>query len=679
MEKQRPTEDRAQPDRGRWLSFTLVLLAAVGVGVAAVLGQRQLRGWWVSAVVGVSAAVALLAQVFSQPLTAALRRGRGYAPSHSLTAHLLDQTAPPGAASLAAARQALLAQVRRIWITGFLDHSLAQVTRIQIGLTKRPETVAPPWGLVIRHPGQPDAPIPIGTSLDEVAAQAGGHLLVLGAPGSGKTTLLLEHARTLLDHADSALAATSMCVPVVFHLSSWTATPPVTRPGRRAKQPEWPTLADWLADELRLRYDLPRQIARTLVEQDQLAPLLDGLDEIPAGPGREACVTAINAYRAEHGLTPLVVCSRTTDYEELTSTLAFDTAVEIQPLPPERIRDWLRAAGRPLAGVRAALRDDPQLWELLTTPLVLNLVALAYHGQPAAAVRAQGDLAARRQRLMADYVSRMLSLPRAPVAPDRERTDYAPRDTVRWLAWLARHRRTVLYPDQFLADIILSDQPPSDAHIWLNGGLKLVVGVASGLIFALASTLLDALDARLAFALFFGAYLSRLRFIEPRSEAPPREPPLFMITFNPIGAIIIGLAVGLAVGQTRGWIVGLVAGLIAWYLSLYKTIASLVALLVFCLAVGLMGGLIVWLAYLLSLALFLRLELYLRHRLGIVLMRGFRLIPPNLPDFLEYCDSRILLRRAGGGYLFVHGLVQDYFGVLPLAGSPSEEAELPSP
>jgi hypothetical protein len=154
------------------------------------------------------------------------------------------------------------------------------------------------------------------------------------------------------------------------------------------------------------------------------------------------------------------------------------------------------------------------------------------------------------------------------------------------------------------------------------------------------------------------------------------ERPLFITTFNPLGAIIIGLAVGLAAGQTVGWIGGLVAGLIAWYLSLYKTIASLVALLVFCLAVGLIGGLILWLGYLLSLALFLRPELYLRRRLGIVLMRGFRLIPPNLPHFLEYCDSRILLRRAGGGYLFVHGLVQDYFAALPLVMGPPMPAGL---
>jgi uncharacterized caspase-like protein len=35
--------------------------------------------------------------------------------------------------------------------------------------------------------------------------------------------------------------------------------------------------------------------------------------------GRDTCVKAINDFRQEHGLTPLVVCSRTADYEALTN------------------------------------------------------------------------------------------------------------------------------------------------------------------------------------------------------------------------------------------------------------------------------------------------------------------------------------------------------------------------
>jgi hypothetical protein len=35
--------------------------------------------------------------------------------------------------------------------------------------------------------------------------------------------------------------------------------------------------------------------------------------------------------------------------------------------------------------------------------------------------------------------------------------------------------------------------------------------------------------------------------------------------------------------------------------------------------------------------------------------------PWNLAGFLDYCAARILIRKAGGGYLFIHRLLQDYF------------------
>jgi hypothetical protein len=37
------------------------------------------------------------------------------------------------------------------------------------------------------------------------------------------------------------------------------------------------------------------------------------------------------------------------------------------------------------------------------------------------------------------------------------------------------------------------------------------------------------------------------------------------------------------------------------------------------------------------------------------------LIPWNYPQFLDYASERILLRRVGGGYIFVHRLLLEYF------------------
>ena len=42
-------------------------------------------------------------------------------------------------------------------------------------------------------------------------------------------------------------------------------------------------------------------------------------------------------------------------------------------------------------------------------------------------------------------------------------------------------------------------------------------------------------------------------------------------------------------------------------------------------------------------------------------------IPWDYPRFLDYAASRILLRKVGGGYIFVHRLLLEYFASLNTA------------
>src|SRR5205085_12065999 len=72
-------------------------------------------------------------------------------------------------------------------------------------------------------------------------------------------------------------------------------------------------LADWLVEELNTTYQVPRKLGQAWVDADQILPLLDGLDEV-APKVRAACIETINTYRGEHGVLPLVVCSRSADY-----------------------------------------------------------------------------------------------------------------------------------------------------------------------------------------------------------------------------------------------------------------------------------------------------------------------------------------------------------------------------
>jgi len=39
-------------------------------------------------------------------------------------------------------------------------------------------------------------------------------------------------------------------------------------------------------------------------------------------------------------------------------------------------------------------------------------------------------------------------------------------------------------------------------------------------------------------------------------------------------------------------------------------------------------------------------------------------MPWNYPRFLDYAAKRILLRKVGGGYMFVHRLLLEYFASL---------------
>jgi eukaryotic-like serine/threonine-protein kinase len=300
---------------------------------------------------------------------------------------------------------------------------------------------------------------------------------------------------------------------VVFHLSAWPA--------------EQPPLEEWLTTELVLRYGVSRSLAVELIAQDRLAVLLDGLDEVSADR-RDACVEAINAFRGEHGGVPLVVCARSRDYRDLAARLVLHGAVAVQPLDRQQVGGWLAAVGRPLAGLRAVLRDaDHWLWGLLDSPLLLSITALTYTSQPASAVRAHGSV----ESLLEAYVEAMLTRPRAPLAAQQDQVAYADADTLRWLGWLADRMgvESVFYPDWMQPDWL-----PTRRQQWLaSTGLGLAaasaaglaagltVGLGVGLVFGLAVGLVFGLGVGLVFALFVGLGMG---LTGPGSVVEPIEP-----------------------------------------------------------------------------------------------------------------------------------------------------------
>ena len=121
-------------------------------------------------------------------------------------------------------RDRLLDRVFIYWIEGLLESSLEGRPRLDLSLQEQPDALdhpdafVNPWHGEVRELHPVLRPLSAGMSIIQVYDAANGELLILGEPGAGKTTLLLELTRVLLKRAEKEEGAR---MPVVFHLSSW--------------------------------------------------------------------------------------------------------------------------------------------------------------------------------------------------------------------------------------------------------------------------------------------------------------------------------------------------------------------------------------------------------------------------------------------------------------------------
>lgn len=362
----------------------------------------------------------------------------------------------------------LLQKVQRFWIEGVLQNSLAASPPLDLGWENVPGVVELPWEDII-HPTlyQQEG----GQTIVEAFDNADRALLIMGDAGSGKTTTLLRLAQALGKRA--ATTATEP-LPVVLNLSSWAA--------------DGLALVDWLAAELAAKYQIPRRIGRLWLEDDALALLLDGFDEVPALQ-RAACARAINAFREEWGLTAIAVTTRTAEYEFCGERLRLGGAIRLLPLTPSQLDQYLRQAGKGLAGLREAIHHHDSLLQLGRTLLFLEIMRVVFtdtdadevSGQAAADAKvrsqsaaAEPPLIAARERLFNVYEDRMFRL-HSPQAL------YSRQETAQWLSWLAakmeEHDQTVF----LLEDLQPSWLSPGDRRLyfWLN---HVISGLAIGLV-----------------------------------------------------------------------------------------------------------------------------------------------------------------------------------------------------
>jgi eukaryotic-like serine/threonine-protein kinase len=616
----------------------------------------------------------------------------------------------------------LLTKVKNFWVKGVLEKSLHQQVLISLGLEERPEAIASPWNLMLGTDERSPQELPPGTSVISVFDQIGEGrtLLILGEPGSGKTISLLQLARDLIDRAEQDV---DQLIPVVFNLSSWSAQ----------RQPL--TLADWLVAELNNKYQVSRRLAKDWVEQQQLRLLLDGLDEVRA-ENRDACVAAINAFQQEQG-TEVIVCSRIKDYDRLTHRLNFQRAIHLRSLTQPQIDQYLtrlqtdltglRSLTQPqidqyltrlqtdLTGLRSLLSQDTALQELAHSPLMLNIMVLAYQGVAIEDLPKTNVVEERRKQLFNTYIQRMFDRPTRSKSNSR----YSQAETLRWLSWLAQ-RMVQKSPTMFLIENMQPTwlQTKTEERVYRIEAI-LLFGLSSGLLFGLSSGLSVGLIVGLSVGLI-GGLRGEIRLVETLSFSAQKAIQEARWTLAPligglvgglVGGLISGLSVGLVGGLVGGLISGLSVGLIfgllgglivrdletkavsnqgIWSSARNFMIFGLISGLTSGLGGGLSGGLISGLISGLNGGLISGLSVGLSSGLifglisglivglnygGAACVQHFSLrlllchkgrIPWNYACFLDDAVDRLFLQKVGGGYIFVHRLLMEHFAQLQL-------------
>lgn len=614
-------------------------------------------------------------------------------------------------------RERMLQKVSEFWVKGVLDHALQESGAFDLGLSAAP-------GAVLKHLDYGDYALPSSANIGRVFDDLNRELLILGAPGAGKTILLLELARDLIARAEEE---TQEPIPVIFNLSSWAA--------------ERKPFGEWLSDELRQKYQVPKKVAQNWVETEQLTLLLDGLDEVPE-PYRNACVDAINTFRQRYTKTDLAVCSRIADYGLLTSKLDLRGAITLQPLSQAQIHTYI---DRPeLSSLRGLLETDTTVQAMAATPFLLNTMAYAYRDATPMGLKVpEGDdlVKARRTHLFDAYVEKRLNaLPSQFIGQVGDRYTHA--QARHYLAWLAgamlRQTKTMFYISRLqpgwlkspglrwicsLASILVSGTVIGiAAGFGVGTYLGAAAGLGAGLIIGLSAALsilmaiFTGLRVRLAlvagvraacilalgyllqlpvwiYVVLFGlllAYYQLIGKVRFKEEGEIETVERFHFAWiQSAGGILLGGIVAFALGGGNALLLipafMLLAGLTgtrreipmdtAPNQEIQQTFqsANLVGLLI-GVVFGLAFSAIIGFQYLVVWMIAAGVVVWF-HYGGLAIVQHFilRLIlyysgdaPLNYVRFLDYAASVQILRKVGGGYIFVHRYLLEYFAELPL-------------
>jgi len=565
-----------------------------------------------------------------------------------------------------ALRLKLLDKVQRDRVDPRLSQGLRRAIRVDLGLTEIPDVVQSKLRVYVELESGAVIEQPIVGSIKDIFERtAGGRLLILGEPGTGKTNLLLELASSLIENAkhDETLP-----IPVVFNLPRWTL-------GKRDR-----TLTEWLKDDLAREYGVSRTTADALVTQNLILPLLDGLDEV-SQERRAACVDAINTFQHGRDLGRLAVCCRTAEYADIPK-LELGAAVRVEKLVRADIEREIEKPG--LEYVKSAMACDPQLWEIIDTPLRLHVLYGAAQVEPSSGDKSGDPIV----RLYARYVE--YALGRDADGSPRKRT--ARELMLRWLGWLAAGMRR-RSQSQFAFEDLDASWIPSKRGQWvarwfshfvpgLVGGLAqlfsvlalvlvgaLAVGIGAVLgVWPVGVRPVGALVVWLGTVLFGGLVEGLDKWLASGL--------VFWLVAGPVVWMGIGLGVGLLFGLERGLQPPPVSGRSAPNRAAQQSLRYALRIGLSSVTIGLLGFGV--------LRLYVRYAFAPRLLFGIVALFGvmlalksggwfalryyitrlflwwFRLAPLQYVRFLAEATERLFLIRRGGSHGFLHITFRDY-------------------
>nr|VFK06287.1 MAG: HEAT repeat [Candidatus Kentron sp. LPFa]VFK23556.1 MAG: HEAT repeat [Candidatus Kentron sp. LPFa] len=569
-----------------------------------------------------------------------------------------------------------------------IQASIHNARFIDLGIDDTPSATHLPW--LYRDTTALRTFDTIEAAFEDEATQR--RLLILGAPGSGKTTTLIHLARKLLDETENDTEAP---VPLLVNLSKFrldTSTraglPGLSglvrflpkawrlakekrsverfaedrRPDRRVEK--------WLAEEFIRFPGIRLATARRWLREGRVAVLLDGLDEVDPDD-RAEMMRLLNETFFHNYPEAVVLCSRTHEYRLLQGrekTKAWlNCAVTLQPLSRDRIDEYLKSAKA--EGLREALVEDKNLYEMAETPLTLSMLVLAYGGAKPEDIPAKASLTERRRQLFESYVEKMLQRKerrdRGIICdnnPDNnvslKKYSYPPEKHNHYLGWLAvrlsTRMQTVFSPRGFydlLAYRIEQDKDEAISStitgVWIVLAFLATFGVGFllrlfGISEWIAALILIAFSLVFFFVFFFnfGKNISK--------EIPEEIPKKIFETVFPI--LVVSLILSTWIAK-----VGVLPALVAYF------VAAIPASVIFGLYAE-ENSLVTSLSVRLTNAV---KRFLLNPILYLMLILSRRRLPARRARYFAYVEDVLLLKRGATGEMeFIHRLLRDYFARL---------------